>query len=173
MTDFQKYIQRYIDLLPQESWQETALATAQETVLLCQNLSDDAALYSYSEGKWTIKEVLQHIMDTERIFMYRILAIARGEQQNLPGFDENSYVENSFANRRTVKDLLEEFQAIRKSLLLLVNSLENKVIENLGSANGNRISAETVAKLVIGHHIHHHNILKERYFKAWKTSSQY
>jgi uncharacterized damage-inducible protein DinB len=163
MTDFQKYVQRYLDLIPSESWLEELKKSGEKTVEIYSNLTDEQSLFAYAEGKWTLKELLLHLSDAERVFQYRILAFARGEKNELPGFDEELYAENSFANERKLDSLLEEYQLVRKSSQILLETLNPSVLNNIGTANGNQISAETIGKLIVGHNIHHLNIIEERY----------
>ncbi|MCI3936924.1 DinB family protein [Chryseobacterium aahli] len=163
MTDFQKYIQRYLDLIPSENWLEELKKSGEKTISLFSFLTEEQSKFAYAEGKWTLKEVLLHLSDTERVFQYRILAFARGEKSELPGFDEESYAANSFANGRSLESLLEEYQLVRNSSLILLETLNPKVLNNIGSANGNQISVETICKLIVGHNIHHLNVVEERY----------
>lgn len=163
MTDFQKYIQRYLDLIPSENWLDELKKSGEKTVSLFSFLTEEQSKFAYAEGKWTLKEVLLHLSDTERIFQYRILAIARGEQSELPGFDEELYAQNSFANERDLDSLLEEYQLVRKSSQILLETISSSALNNIGTANGNQISAETIGKLIIGHNIHHLNVVDERY----------
>lgn len=163
MTDFQKYIQRYLDLIPSENWLEELKKAGEKTVSLYSFLTEEQSKYAYAEGKWTLKEVLLHLSDTERVFQYRILAIARGEEKNLPGFDEELYAQNSFANERSLDSLIEEYQLIRNSSLILLETFNPLVLNNIGTANGNQISAETIGKLIVGHNIHHLSVIEERY----------
>jgi len=163
MNDFQKYIKRYLDLIPSENWLEELKKSEEKTVQIYSNLTEEQSLFAYAEAKWTLKEVLLHLSDTERIFQYRILAIARGEEKNLPGFDEENYAKNSFANERSLESLLEEFQLIRKSSQILLETANSSALKNLGNANGNQVSAETIGKLIVGHNIHHLNVIEERY----------
>ncbi|WP_312173119.1 DinB family protein [Chryseobacterium sp.] len=163
MTDFQKYIQRYLDLIPSENWLEELKKTGEQTVELYAQLSEEQSSFAYAEGKWTLKELLLHLSDTERVFQYRILAFLRSDQNELPGFDEELYANQSFANERTVSSLLEEYQLIRKSSQVLLETAHLSALKNIGTANGNQISAETIGKLIVGHNVHHLNIIKERY----------
>jgi len=164
MTDFQKYIQRYLDLIPSEKWLEELKKTGEETIELYAQLSEEQSSFAYAEGKWTLKELLLHLSDTERVFQYRILAFLRGDQNELPGFDEELYTSQSFANERTISSLLEEYQLIRKSSQILLETAHLSALKNVGTANGNQISAETIGKLIVGHNVHHLNIIKERYW---------
>ena len=118
---------------------------------------------SYAEGKWTLKEMLQHIIDTERIMAYRALAFARGEKTSLPGFDENTYAANSFAANREWKGLVEELKTLRLANLQLFRSFNSKVLNNVGSANGKEITPWILAIVMVGHIYHHRNIIEERY----------
>ncbi|WBX98466.1 DinB family protein [Chryseobacterium gambrini] len=163
MTNFQKYVQRYLDLIPSENWLEELKKSGEKTVEIYSKLSEEQSFFAYAEGKWTLKELLLHLSDTERIFQYRILAFARGDQNELPGFDEELYAKRSFANERTLSSLLEEYQLIRKSSQILLETANSEALKNVGTANGNQISAETIGKLIVGHNIHHLNIIEERY----------
>lgn len=163
MTDFQKYVQRYLDLIPSENWLQELKKSKEKTIKIYSELSEEQSLFAYAEGKWTLKELLLHLSDTERVFQYRILAFARGDKNELPGFDEELYAENSFANERSLKSLLEEYQLVRKSSQILLETLHPSASHNIGTANGNQISVETIGKLIIGHNIHHLNIIEERY----------
>lgn len=163
MTDFQKYIQRYLDLIPSENWLEELKSVGEKTVSLFSFLTEEQSKFAYAEGKWALKEVLLHLSDTERVFQYRTLAIARGEEKNLPGFDEELYAQNSFANERSLDSLLEEYQLVRQSSQILLETVNSSALNNIGTANGNQISAETIGKLIVGHNIHHLNVIEERY----------
>ena len=163
MTDFQKYIQRYLDLIPSENWLEELKLVGEKTVSLFSYLTEEQSKFAYAEGKWTLKEVLLHLSDTERVFQYRILAFARGEKSELPGFDEERYAANSFANERSLESLLEEYQLVRQSSQILLETLNPSVLNNIGKANENEISVETICKLIVGHNIHHLNVVEERY----------
>lgn len=163
MTDFQKYVQRYLDLIPSHDWLGELNKTGEKTVEIYTNLSEEQSLFAYAEGKWTLKELLLHLSDTERVFQYRILAFARGDKNELPGFDEELYANQSFANERSLKSLLKEYQLVRKSSQILLNTLNPLVLKNIGTANGNQISVETIGKLIVGHNVHHLNIIEERY----------
>ena len=118
--------------------------------------------YAYAEGKWTIKQVLGHMIDAERTFAYRILAFSRG-QEELPGFDENTYVEKATFNSRTLQDLADEFKAVREGNLYLFKSLTPQQIASTGIANGAVITVNALLYITAGHEMHHINILKERY----------
>lgn len=165
MTEFQKYIQRYKDLVPSENWTEEMKISGEKTVNLYTNLSSKQAEFAYAEGKWTLKELLQHLIDAERIFAYRALRFARKDKTELPGWDEELYAQHYFSKERTLKSLVEEFEAVRKSSILFFENLNQEQLSASGVANGNEISVETLGKLIIGHNIHHLNIIEERYLQ--------
>lgn len=120
-------------------------------------------VYAYAPGKWTIREVLGHMIDTERIFAYRALAVSRGEQQPLPGFDQEPYVLNSESNKRPLADLIEEFKAVRLTTLLFFRSITDAQSERLGIASGHPVSVRALAYMIAGHELHHMKIMEERY----------
>ena len=119
--------------------------------------------YSYGEGKWTIKELLLHIIDAERVFAYRALCFARKEKASLPSFDENDYAKNSKAENRDWDDLVDEFKAVRLSSEIMFGSFDNDQLMSVGIANKNPISVNAIGFVMIGHINHHIKIIKERY----------
>lgn len=168
MSDFQKYVQRYLDQIPSEDWIGELKLSGEKTVEIYAALTEGQSLFAYADGKWTLKELLLHLSDAERIFQYRILAFARGEKAQLPGFDEEEYAAASFANNRSLESLLEEYKLVRKSSQILIETLEYGVLNNTGIANGNKLAVETIGKLIVGHNYHHLNIIKERYLPGLK-----
>ena len=126
-------------------------------------ISEDKSLYAYDTGKWTLRELLQHMIDTERIFNYRALCIARKETVSLPGFDENKYAEYSNANRRTWADLCEEYLAVRKTTQMLYTSFTDEVLEYAGLSSNNPVTVKSFGFITIGHFNHHKRIIEERY----------
>ncbi|MCB9189108.1 MAG: DinB family protein [Flavobacteriales bacterium] len=133
------------------------------TLCLLNGLSDSEAGYSYSEGKWTIKQVVQHLTDTERVFTYRALSIARGDRQNLCGFDEDGFAENDCSSNRNFSDILKEFEVVRKSTILLFDSFSSDVLDNIGAANGVNFTPRILGWVLLGHELHHVGVIKERY----------
>ena len=163
-TDYAPYFQCYIDEVPEQD-----LFTAFRSQLpvikdFLSVISEEKSNYAYGEGKWTLKEVLQHIIDTERIFNYRALCFARKEKISLPGFEENEYAANSNANSRTWKELTDEFEAVRCSTELLFGSFSNEALSTSGLANNNPTTAASIGFIVLGHFYHHKKVIEERYF---------
>jgi len=125
----------------------------------------DKVNFAYAEGKWTLKEVLGHIIDTERIMAYRLLRFSRKDTQPLLGFDENEYVKNSGYLSRGFEGLVDEFELLRKSNLFLFNSLRQEDLPLSGTANGQRITVRALLFVIAGHAKHHKEIIKERYLQ--------
>lgn len=119
--------------------------------------------FAYEPNKWTIQQMFQHVIDTERIFAYRALAIARKEQCALPGFNENSYAENANASHRNWKDMLIEWRTVRQSTNLLFASFTSDQMKEMGTASDHPISVNAIGFIIIGHGLHHLHVLKERY----------
>jgi hypothetical protein len=137
--------------------------SGEKTIEIYSKITEEQSFFAYAEGKWTLKELLLHLSDTERVFQFRILAFARGDQNELPGFDEELYGNQSFANERSLASLLEEYKLVRKSSQILLETMNSSALKNIGTANGNQISVETIGKLIVGHNYHHLNIIEERY----------
>ncbi|WP_447951296.1 DinB family protein [Chryseobacterium koreense] len=164
MTAFQKYIQTYLEIIPSENWLEAMRISGEKTLELFQGISEEKSNFAYAEGKWTLKELLQHLIDAERIFAYRALTFARKDRTELPGWDEEEYAKNYCSNERNLQSLIDEFDVVRKSTILFFENLNPEQLSQKGIANGNEISVETIGKLIVGHHLHHLNVIKERYF---------
>lgn len=127
------------------------------------SIDDKGALARYAPGKWSIKEVLGHLGDVERIFAYRLLRIARGDETPLPSFDENAYVPAARFDARSLRSLMNEFTAARQSTLALVEGLPQDCWVKRGEASGRAISARALAYILVGHVSHHLGVLRERY----------
>lgn len=134
-----------------------------QMVFFMSSIPADKLEYRYAEDKWTIKDILLHLIDSERIFAYRALRIARGDKTPLAGFEENDYVPNAMANRRNLESLLEEFQFVRNATLSLFNSFSNEQLLSLGTASDNIISVRAIGFVILGHQKHHLKIINERY----------
>ncbi len=130
---------------------------------LLNEIPSDKAGFAYAEGKWTIIELVGHILDTERIMAYRALRIARNDATPLPGFEENDYVANAHFADRTLSSMAEEFEHLRKANLFLVRSFNETELERIGISNGKPISTRALVFIIVGHLNHHMRILKERY----------
>ena len=130
---------------------------------LCAGLTESGAMFRYDEGKWTIKDVIGHLLDTERVFAYRLLRISRGDVTLLPGFDETTYVPEGQFSLRSLEELVSEFKLQRASTLALVNGIPSAAWTRVGTANGFRTSARALVYIILGHTAHHCRLLRERY----------
>jgi len=119
--------------------------------------------YRYAPGKWTIKEVLGHIIDTERIMAYRALRFARRDTTELPGFDQDRYVENAFTQKRDIRDILNEYSAVRRSSIELFRSFDEETLTLAGIANQKRLTVRALGYTIAGHEAHHWQVIHERY----------
>jgi len=127
------------------------------------SLPEDKANHAYAAGKWTVKELLGHVVDAERVFSYRLVRIARGDKTPLSGFDENAWAKTAPHKKRPIADVVDEMIAVRRATLALVDSLDESTISNVGLANNNSVSARAICWIMAGHMKHHLDILKERY----------
>jgi uncharacterized damage-inducible protein DinB len=158
------YFQRYLDQVPNDGDLLKHLKTIQkETETLILSLSEEQLLHRYAEGKWTIKEIMVHLMDAERIFGYRALRFARADKTPLPGFEEDNYVPESFANGRKAKDILKEWAALRASSIALIKGLDKKTLKRKGIMSNVEMPVAGLLNLIYGHHKHHLNVIRERY----------
>ena len=128
-----------------------------------QDIPMDKFDYRYADDKWSIKDIIQHIIDVERIFSYRALTFARNDKTNLPSFEENDYVDEANGNTRSIMELLTELSAVRHATLLLFKSLHEKQLLKRGTANNNSISVRALGFVIIGHQNHHQKVFEERY----------
>ncbi len=157
------YFNTYIKLVEEENINNALkdqLPVAEEFL---NSITEEQSFYKYAEGKWSIKEVLQHIIDAERVFVYRAMAFARQEQNLLPSFDENEYAANSHADDRPWKELTGELVALRKSTIFFFDSLSEEDFNTIGKASNYEISVLALAYVTVGHLTHHLNLIKERY----------
>jgi uncharacterized damage-inducible protein DinB len=134
-----------------------------DCIRFVQNIPMDKFDYRYAEGKWTIKDIIQHIIDTERIFAYRALRISRNDATALPGFEENDYVANTDANNRNIQDLLAELSAVRHANLFLFRSFSEEQLKRVGTASNASVSVRAIGFILIGHQKHHLKVFQERY----------
>ena len=163
-TTYPPYFQKYIDLVPDEELLSGFVNQAVIIKSLLGSITEEKSVFAYAPGKWTLKDLLQHMIDTERIFCYRALSFARKEAFHLPGFDENEYAANACANNRTWQSLKEEFIAVRNATELLFKSFSEEELLRSGIANNILTSAVSMGFITLGHVYHHKKIIEERYF---------
>jgi len=162
-TEYAPYHQRYVELIDTENVFTFFKHQAEEIAALFTTISEEKAAFRYAEGKWTMKEVLAHIVDSERIFGYRVLAISHGDKNHLPGFAENDYVANGKYQNRALQSLLDEYIHLSAANLELFKSLDEEMLSQKGTASGKEITARALIFVTIGHEKHHLEIIKSRY----------
>jgi uncharacterized damage-inducible protein DinB len=163
VAEYPAFYKPYIDKIEAENI--VSLINNYETAFrnYITNIKEEKALYAYDTNKWTINEVLQHLIDCERIFVYRALRFSRNDATPLPGFNENDYIKNANANLRSLQSLQTEWLALRESTCSFLLSLSAEVLQNKGIANNGSISVNAIAYIIFGHVAHHIEILKTRY----------
>lgn len=161
--DYPNFYASYIDLIKDDSVIKVLENQSTAFQAFVKNLQAEKEDYRYAEGKWSVKEVIGHVLEVERIMTYRALAISRADQQSLPGMDENSYmVHSNYADQR-LADLAEEFLHLRKANIYLFKSFSQEMLDRKGIANGNPITVAALIYIVAGHLDHHVRILRDRY----------
>ena len=158
-----EYYATYISLVKEDDVHKALTNSVTRSKEFWSSLTEEQGTFRYAENKWSIKELLQHIIDTERIFSYRALAFARGETGALPGYDENEYADASLADERKLSDLMQELSVVRQSTLHLFNSFSSENLDKIGEASNAPLSARAAGFIIVGHEIHHMNVLSERY----------
>ncbi len=159
------YYENYISLIKQNTIKEALIESEKETLIFFNSIPEHLENFSYEKGKWTVKEVLNHIIDTERIFAYRALRFARKDETQPLSFDQDNYVTNAELSERNLKDLINEFETVRISTLSLFNSFGNEALVRMGQTAAGRASVNAIGFTICGHGLHHINVIKERYLK--------
>jgi len=163
VDEYNPYYQQYIKKAGDVTISEGLKDNGDVTIAFLESISEEKLEYRYEEGKWTIKEIIQHIIDTERIFTYRALCIARKDKSLLPGYDQDDYAVNSEANNRSMISLMNEYKSVRLSSIILFESFSSEMLKRIGIASNSNLSPRAVAFITIGHENHHCEIIKERY----------
>ncbi|MEO8286368.1 MAG: DinB family protein [Chloroflexota bacterium] len=162
--EFAPYTTMYISLLPDDGRVlDHMQENLQQTIDLARSFSDEALTTPNAEGEWTIKDILVHVADDERIFCYRALRFARNDPTELPGFDQDLHAANAGANARTLDDILEEYAAVRSATITLFKNLPEEALPRSGVSNDHRMSVRAAAYHIAGHELHHLNSIRENY----------
>jgi len=164
--DYPEYYDRYMMMVKGEDIVEVIKDQLQTSGKFFDSITEEQGTIAYADGKWKVKEVIGHVIDTERIMAYRALAIARGEKQSLPGFEQDDYVATAGFTNRKLSDLIEEYRTLRASNIVLFSSFDEKDMMKKGYANQSEISVLSLAFIIAGHELHHIKILKERYLRG-------
>jgi uncharacterized damage-inducible protein DinB len=164
---YPSYYHNYIEKVPEQvdpqELFEFSLKELFRSLAMC---TDEQAEKPYAEGKWSIKDILQHLIDTERIFSFRAIAFARGDENDIQGYDHEAYVRNAQANKRALKSLLEELKQLRASTQFLFGSFTEEMFDRKGKANGQAVSVEQLMYIIVGHEMHHLSVIESKYLFA-------
>lgn len=163
--EFLQYYGRYIDLVPEGDIVTTLSAQMDETRALLRQFPESMSGYRYGPDKWTVNQVLGHLIDAERIFSIRALRFARNDATPLPGFEQDDYVANADFNSCALSELAAEFEAVRAATLFLLRHLEESAWTRRGTASNAAVSVRALAYIIAGHELHHRGILRDRYLK--------
>ena len=163
LSDFPTFYQGYVKIIESDDILQTLKEQQNKTSSFFENLPEGKANYAYAEDKWTIKEVLGHLIDTERVFVFRALSFARGEEQPLPGFDENTYVPAGRFRDRTLQSLIDEYTTVRQASITFFENLREEDWAKTGIANKGNFTVNSLAYIIAGHNEHHLQVLTEKY----------
>ena len=163
ITTVPDYFVYYTGLVRENDLIEALAKSREATLELFASIPVEKENFAYAPGKWTIKQVLSHLIDTERVFSYRALRFSRRDETDLPGYDENLFAANSNTEKVMLERLMEEYRCVRKSTLSLFEAMNEEMLDFRGTANKMQCSARSLGYMIVGHEIHHCNVLKERY----------
>jgi DinB superfamily len=163
--DYNPYYNTYISLIEDDDIIRVLEDQVKSSETFLNSFTEEMGNYSYEKGKWTVKEVLGHMIDTERVMAYRALAFARNEKQALPGFEQDDYIAESNFNKRSLDNLINEFKIVRKSNIILFRSFDEEILNRRGTASDSEIAVLALIFIIAGHEKHHIKILRERYMK--------
>lgn len=164
--EYLPYYGTYVNAVPDGDVLEALSLQGHETFELLSTIPEQQATYRYAPGKWSIKDVVQHIADAERVFAYRLLRFARGDASPLASFDENAYAAAAEADRRHLGELAAELRDVRRATVRLVSGLDETTIGRRGIASNAEVSVRALVWIIAGHELHHLRVLRERYLPA-------
>ena len=162
-TEYPPFYTRYVAQVPEVKLKDLLASQCDKTKALYSSLSPAKVDYAYEPGKWSLKEVLGHIIDAERVFAYRALCMARGDQQSLPGMDQDVYMAHAGFANRSIESLIGEYDSVRQSTLYFFNGLTPEDLKKTGVANNGHFTVNALMYIIAGHELHHMNIIQERY----------
>lgn len=165
-TEYLPYYSKYVALVPEGDILTVLRKQMEETADLLNSIPESRADFRYAPDKWSIKELVGHLIDSERIFAYRALRFARNDKTPLPGYEQDDYVSNASFGSCTLADLASEFESVRRSNLFLFRHLDGKAWMRKGLANDSEASVRALAHIIAGHELHHREILRNRYLSA-------
>jgi DinB superfamily len=164
--EYAPYYEKYVSLVPGHDILATLETQGPQTAAMLSARKQQEGNFCYAPGKWSLKESLGHVIDTERVFAYRALRIARNDKTPMEGFEQDDYVKFGPFGRRSLPDLIEEFSSVRKATLSLFRGLDEAAWTRRGVANKNEVTVRALAYIIAGHELHHRRIFLEKYFSA-------
>lgn len=165
-SEYVSFYATYVRLVPKGNIIATLSSQLNKFLLLVKTIPSIKEDYAYDQGKWTLNEVIGHMIETERLFSYRAFAISRGDKQALPGMDQNEYMAGNNYNSRTLEDLADEFKSVRESTIHLLQPMTKEMISEKGTASGVEITVRALAFIMAGHELHHLGIVKDKYLTS-------
>ena len=162
-NEYAPFFETYVSLSKELNMPMDFISNMESCLAFFQNVPTKKLDYCYQSGKWSIKDILLHLIDCERIFQYRALRISRNDKTALPGFEENDYAIEAKAINRSLDSLLNEYKSVRNATVTLFNSFTDEELKRVGNASGKDISVRAIGFIILGHELHHINIIKERY----------
>lgn len=163
IEDVPSFYQVYVRNVINGGLMESLQSSGEELYHVCKDLDESQALYRYKEDKWSIKDLVQHLTDSERVFGYRAMRFARNDQTELSGFDQNDFVDVAFADKFGMKDLVRSFQNVRQASIDLFSTFSESDLVKKGKSNGVEMSVAMIGLIISGHTLHHLNIIKQHY----------
>jgi len=169
-TEYLPYYGKYVSLVPDDNILEVLSSQLDETLALLRSVPETRAGFRYAPGKWSVKELVGHIIDTERIFAYRALRFGRNDMTPLPGYEQDDYIRNASFDACTLAELAAELESVRRSTIFLLQHLDTDAWMRKGLANKSEVSVRALAYIIAGHELHHREILRDRYLSTEKAS---
>ena len=162
--EYPEYFEKYYSKLPAEGdLFELMTKSNMDTIDVITSVDEETLEFRYADEKWSIREIIQHLMDSERVFSYRAMRIARGDKSENPGYDENVYAANSNADNRNIMDMVREFSLLRASTIELFKSFNDEALQQLGFANGYKVTTAALGYAIVAHEMHHLKVIEEKY----------
>jgi len=165
-TEYASYYQRYTDLVPDGDIVTTLKRQMDQTLTLLRRIDENRGSYRYAPDKWSIKQLIGHVIDAERVFAYRALRFARSDSQAIPGFDQDQFMSGANFDDQLLEDLIDEYEHVRRATIALLKPLSDEAWMRRGTASDNEVSVRALAHIMAGHELHHVQILKTRYLNT-------
>ena len=169
--EYAPHAEGYVSLVPEGDLLVQLEKQSEQTLAMLRGLSESDGNFCYEPDKWSIKQMVGHISDSERVFAYRLLCAARNDRSALPGFEQDDYVQWGGFEKRQLSDVVEELSAVRKTTLCLLRGLEDSAWTRRGIANQHEVSVRALGYMIAGHELHHQGILRERYLPKLRKSA--